>query len=219
MIKAALFDLDGTLVDSIAQLECAGNEVLAHFGLKQLPQDNYRSYAGDGAKEFVQRFMRDGGDPDGKLFDEAYKLYKDFFRRDYTYKVCVFDGMLECLEEIKKRGIKLAVVSNKPHERTVLLVETLFGKDRFDVILGQKDGMKRKPEPDGALLVARELGVFPEECAFIGDMGVDMLTGTNAGMYRIGVTWGFSAEKELIENGAECIARGVLEIKDLISFK
>ncbi len=217
MIKAVLFDLDGTLVDSLESISSASNKVLKELGLKELPKENFKYYCGDGAKELVRRFLHDGGDEDGQFFDKAYALYQEIFKEDCTYKVTVFDGIKDLLIKLKEKEIKLAVVSNKPHARTLDVVNTLFGEHVFDVVIGQREGIDKKPDPAGALEVARVLGVLPEECAFVGDTNVDMQTGTNAGMLRIGVLWGFRTKEELVENGADEIVRNPVQIVEKIS--
>lgn len=217
MIKAVLFDLDGTLVDSLESISSASNKVLEEFGLTSLPKENYKYYCGDGAAELVHRFLRDGGDKGGQLFDKAYARYQEIFKEDCTYKVTIFDGIQELIVRLKEQGIKVAVVSNKPHARTLDVVAKLFGTDTFDAIVGQREGVKKKPDPSGALEVARILNVSPSQCAFVGDTNVDMQTGTNAGMFKIGVLWGFRTREELEENGADEIVQIPVQIVEKIS--
>lgn len=217
MIKAVLFDLDGTLVDSLESIASASNKVLTELKLTPLPKENYKYYCGDGAADLVRRFLRDGGDKDGQLFDKAYERYQEIFREDCTYKVTVFDGIQELIVRLKEQGIKVAVVSNKPHARTLDVITKLFGTDTFDVVLGQREGVKKKPDPSGPLEVTRILKVLPSECAFVGDTNVDMQTGTNAGMLRIGVLWGFRTREELEENGADEIVQKPIQIVEKIS--
>ncbi|MFW5675379.1 MAG: HAD family hydrolase, partial [Acetivibrio ethanolgignens] len=138
---------------------------------------------------------------------------KMVFKKDCTYKVKPFDGIPELLREAKVRGIKLSVVSNKPHERTVEVIDKLFGKDVFDMVVGQREGIARKPDPFGALEAARSFGLKPEECRYIGDTNVDMETGHRAGMFTVGVLWGFRDRAELEANHADAI---VAEPKELL---
>lgn len=216
MIKAVIFDLDGTLTDSLESMAIAGNKVLKDLGLEAMPVDNYRYYCGDGAAMLVRRALYDAGDKDGQLFDKAYQMYQDIFRVDCTFQVKVFDGIRDMIVLLKKQKIKLAVLSNKPHERTLDVVNKLFEQNDFDLVLGLKEGAKAKPNPDGALKIAEVLGVKPEECAFVGDTNVDMKTGTNAGMFRIGVLWGFRTREELEENGADEIVQNPIQIVEKI---
>lgn len=135
--------------------------------------------------------------------EEGQRLYREIFAENPLYKVTVFDGMKETLEELKRRGVKLAVLSNKPHEAACLAVTGLFGTDTFEVIQGLEVGMKKKPDPSGALKIAKKLQVEPSECMYVGDTNTDMKTGKAAGMYTIGVLWGFRDRKELEENHAD----------------
>ena len=217
MIKAVLFDLDGTLVDSLESISSASNKVLRELGLKDLPKENYKYYCGDGAAVLVHRFLHDSGDEDGQFFDKAYALYQEIFKEDCTYKVTIYNGIKDLLTLLKENQIKVAVVSNKPHARTIDVVTKLFGEGIFDVVIGQREGIDKKPDPAGALEAARLLGVLPEECAFVGDTNVDMQTGTNAGMFRIGVLWGFRTREELVENGADEIVQNPVQIVEKIS--
>lgn len=212
MIKAVLFDLDGTLSDSLASMALAGNTVLEQFGLPKMPVENYRYYCGDGAAMLVKRALSEAGDKELQYFDKAYEAYQEVFRKDCTFNVKPYDGIQEMLASLQKKGIKIAVVSNKPHDRTIDVVEKLFGLDAFDAVIGMKEGRKGKPDPAGALETAQILGVVPSECAFVGDTNVDMKTGTNAGMLRIGVLWGFRDREELVENGADEIVENPQEL-------
>lgn len=216
MIKAVVFDLDGTLSDSLESMALAGNTVLKQLGLPEMPVDNYRYYCGDGAQVLVQRALKDAGDKEARHFEEAYELYREVFRQDCTFHVKTYDGIPELIKKLKEQNIKIAVVSNKPHRRTLEVIDKLFGEDTFDAVYGMRKGIPGKPDPTGALEVAKEMGVLPEECAFVGDTNVDMKTGTNAGMLRIGVLWGFRTKEELVENGADEIVEQPLEILEKI---
>lgn len=208
MFKACIFDLDGTLADTIESIWYSSNEALAAVGLPPQPMDDYKYYAGDGAKVLIERALTAAGDINLAHFDRAYAVYGDFFKKDCTYKVTVFDGMKETLDALKARGLKLAVLSNKPHARSIDVVNKLFGEGYFDMVRGQVDGVPRKPAPDGAVKIAEAFGVRPDECLYVGDTNTDMQTGRGAGMYTVGVLWGFRPRKELEENRAmEIISR------------
>lgn len=219
MIKACIFDLDGTLADTLESMAVAANEALIQSGLKALPVDNYKYYAGDGAKTLVERAMKDGGDPELVHFNEVYESYSKKFETDCTYKVKVYDGIWDVLRGLKARGIKVAVLSNKPHARVLDVVTKLFGPDVFDHVQGQQDSVPKKPDPAGAFMTAKALGVGPEACMYFGDTNVDMMTGNAAGMYTVGVLWGFRTRRELEENQAHHILSHPLEILDLVDVK
>lgn len=205
MYKGMIFDLDGTLADSVESMATAGNKVLKSCGLKPQPVESYKYFAGDGADTLIYRVLAAAGDAKGEWFDKAYTEYQELFKKDCTYKVKPYDGILELLQEAKARGIRLSVVSNKPHERTLEVVEKLFGTELFDKVIGQRDGIAKKPDPAGALEAAESLGLKPEECMYVGDTNVDMETGHRAGMFTVGVLWGFRDREELEANHADAI--------------
>jgi phosphoglycolate phosphatase len=213
--KGMIFDLDGTLADTIESIGTAGNKALEVCQLKPHPLEEYRYFAGDGADTLVRRALAAAGDTTGEHFDEAYREYKRFFEKSCTYKVKPFEGITEMLSEAKKQGIKLAVVSNKPHAAAIEVVETLFGAGFFDMIVGNREGIAKKPDPVGALEAAKKFGVSPEECMYIGDTDVDMQTGHRAGMYTVGVLWGFRSRQELEENHADRIVERPAELLEL----
>ena len=124
-------------------------------------------------------------------------------------------GIPEALESLKKQGAKLAVLSNKPHGNTIDVIRKVFGEGYFDLVQGQSELFPRKPAPDGALYLAERLGAAPGECLYVGDTGTDMKTGKAAGMYTIGVLWGFRGEEELLRDGADCIVSEAGELADI----
>lgn len=205
MIKAAIFDLDGTLADTLESMAYVANTIMRRFGLKEMPVDNFRYYSGEGANMLMRRCLKDAGDPELTRFDEGQRLYREMFAADPMYKVTHYPGMPETLTELKKRGVRLAVCSNKPHAAAVKVIAQMFGND-FDLVIGQSDAIRRKPAPDGPLKVAGEFGVRPEECMYVGDTRTDMLTGKAAGMFTVGALWGFRDRDELKSSGADIIA-------------
>lgn len=218
-MKACIFDLDGTLADTLASMAICANRVIEPFGYAPLPTENFRYYAGDGAKTLVERVLRDAGDKELLHFEEAYRAYSEIFDRDCTYKVVVFEGMRETLKGLKDSGVKLAVLSNKPHVQTKKVISNLFGDDLFDWVQGQQEGIEKKPDPSGALRIAEIFGVKPEECMYVGDTNVDMMTGNRAGMFTVGVLWGFRDKKELTENHAHALAEKPEDLLSLCSSK
>lgn len=206
MIKACIFDLDGTLADTLESMAYVANSILEKFGLKQLPVENFKYYCGEGANMLMRRCLKDAGDPELVRFDEGQRLYREMFAADPMYKVTHYEGMPETVKEMKKQGLKLAVCSNKPHPAAVKVIDQMFGGD-FDMVLGQSDAIRRKPAPDGPLAIAEKFGVKPEECMYVGDTKTDMLTGKAAGMFTVGALWGFRDRAELENNGADIIAQ------------
>lgn len=202
MYKLCVFDLDGTLADTIQSMAVPANRALRELGLKELPAENFKYYAGDGAATLCERCLKDVGDEELTFFDRFYPLYRKYFGEDCMYQVHPYDGIPETLEALKKAGLKIAVLSNKPHAQAIDVIASLFGDGLFHHVQGQVDGVPKKPAPDGALTIASALKIDPAECLYIGDTGTDMLTGSRAGMHTIGVLWGFRTREELIENGA-----------------
>ena len=205
MIKACIFDLDGTLADTLESMAYVANEIMQKYGLKTLPTDNFRYYSGEGADMLMQRALKDAGDKELIHYEEGRRLYREMFAADPMYKVVPYVGMPETLKELKKRGIRLAVCSNKPHPAAVKVIAQLYGDD-FDMVLGQSDAIRRKPAPDGPLMIAGKFGVRPEECMYVGDTSTDMKTGKAAGMFTVGALWGFRDREELNANGADLVA-------------
>ena len=153
----------------------------------------------------MQRALKDAGDKELIHYEEGRRLYREMFAADPMYKVVRYEGMPETLKELKKRGIRLAVCSNKPHPAAVKVIAQLYGDD-FDMVLGQSDAIRRKPAPDGPLMIAGKFGVRPEECMYVGDTSTDMKTGKAAGMFTVGALWGFRDREELNANGADLVA-------------
>ena len=153
----------------------------------------------------MQRALKDAGDKELIHYEEGRRLYREMFAADPMYKVVPYEGMPETLKELKKRGIRLAVCSNKPHPAAVKVIAQLYGDD-FDMVLGQSDAIRRKPAPDGPLMIAGKFGVRPEECMYVGDTSTDMKTGKAAGMFTVGALWGFRDREELNANGADLVA-------------
>ena len=148
--------------------------------------------------------LKDAGDPELTHYEEVRRIYRKKFDEDPLYKVVPYEGIKEMLKELKKRGMKLAVCSNKPHVAAVKVIEKMFD-GYFDLVIGQSDLIRRKPAPDGPLKAASEFGVSPSECMYVGDTKTDMETGQNAKMDTIGVAWGFRGAEELRENNATYI--------------
>jgi len=202
MIKAAIFDLDGTLSYTLDSIATSGNLALEAVGLEPFDKDRYRYFVGDGALELVKRLLIASGDEKLTKLDELIRQYKKFFTEYASYKVVPYDRMPETIAALRKEGIKLGVLSNKPHEQTVQVVEELYGRGTFDCIQGNTPEINRKPSPDGAFIVAKKLGVEPDECLYIGDTATDMQTGNGAGMFTVGALWGYRDRAELEENNA-----------------
>ena len=211
-IKAVIFDLDGTLSDSIASMKYCGDRALAPFGYGPFPESDYKYFVGDGAANLVKRALKAGGDEDLVHFEEAFALYKKFFADDCMYQVKPYSGIPELLAALKEKGLKIAVLSNKPHDQTIDVIETLFGKGYFDIIQGQKDELPIKPDPAGVFAILKQLNLTAEDILYLGDTATDMKTGKSAGAFTVGALWGFRNRKELEEGHADAIIAHPLEL-------
>ena len=219
MIRACIFDLDGTIADTVESIGVVGNRLLRHYGLPEQPIQEYNYYAGDGADELVKRILKASKGTDKVDYEEARVLYRKWFEEDPFYHVKPFEGIPELLRGLKEEGIRIAVFSNKPHHAAVDVVKKIFGEGLFDEVQGQTAQVPRKPSPVGALAIADRLGVTPEECLYLGDTNTDMETGNNAKVDTVGVTWGFRTREELMSFHPALIAdhpsRVVQYIKDV----
>ncbi len=217
MVKGLLFDLDGALSNTLESLTISGNLALKALGLPTYEQDRYRYFVGDGADELVRRMLIASGDTGCTRYDELRAAYSETFTKYADYHVTAYDGMPETLIRLKEMGLKLAVLSNKPHKQAIEVVQKLYGTDLFDHIQGKVKEIERKPSPDGALYVANTLGLKPKDILYVGDTSTDMKTGKSAGMNTIGVLWGFRDRTELEESGADIIISTPEELLDYVN--
>lgn len=216
MYKACIFDLDGTLTDTLDSLTFSVNETLKEMGLSSISAAQCRQFVGNGARVLMEKALRTNGDEQLERIEEAMAVYGRIFDANCTYHVVPYQGITQMLEEMNEKGLKLAVLSNKPHAQAVHVVETIFGKETFEWIQGQRDGIPRKPDPTAALRIAEQLGAEAFETVYIGDSEVDIATGMAAHMKTIGVTWGFRGRAVLEQSGAGCIVDSPDEIMKLI---
>jgi phosphoglycolate phosphatase len=211
---SCVFDLDGTLINSLADIAASCNFALEKLGFPTYETEQYRFFVGDGAAKLVERIVpADSRTP--AVLAETRRLFDEYYGAHYLDKTRPYDGVPELLRELKKRGIKLGVVSNKPDVFVKELVAKLFG-GAFDSVTGQREGIPRKPDPSGVLACCREMGVDAACCRYIGDSGVDMLTAKAAGAYGIGALWGFRGKDELLRDGALALIASPLELLDRV---
>lgn len=219
--KAVIFDLDGTLSDSIYSMRVSGNETLREFGFGPFQDEDYKYFVGDGAANLVKRALMASGDRELANFDAAFCRYKEIFALHCMDGVKPYEGMVDLIKVLRERGMKLAVLSNKPHREAVKVVEMLFGEETFDVIQGQTEDLPIKPDPQGVFRVLDRLSekegqpIRPENAFYLGDTGTDVRTGRSAGAYTVGVLWGFRKREELEENGADALISNPLELLNL----
>lgn len=214
-VKVCIFDLDGTLTNTLNAIAHFGNLALGANGLPPLPTENYKTYVGDGRDTLIHRILAAHNADNDEMFIKVRDVYDEGYESDYLYDTDAYYGIRELLGELKQRGVKLAVCTNKPDNVAHFVVNTIFGEDTFDVIMGVIDGKPVKPDPYGALKITEILNVSPEECLFMGDTNVDMLTAQNAKIRSVGVLWGFRDRAELESAGAHYIVSKPSEILKL----
>jgi phosphoglycolate phosphatase len=195
-----IFDLDGTLVDSLPGIAASLNRCLTAHGLPGHSNDAVRSFIGDGLFNLIRRAVHAGAEP--ALMDSLLRFYKADYEATWPEGSKAYPGILGLLEELQKSGFQLAVLSNKVHDFTVSMTQLVFPSIHFAKVLGQRDGIPHKPDPTMAFLVSSALGASPENCIIIGDSTMDILMAANAGMASIAVSWGYHDRDRLIAAGA-----------------
>lgn len=201
MKPCLIFDLDGTLVDSLDGIAASLNRTLTAHGLPGHSHAAVRSFVGDGLKMLVERSAPRGAEP--SLITSLIALFKKDYEQSWQHGTTPYPGILNLLDELQKDGFPMGVLSNKTHDFTVAMTRALFPKIHFGAVLGQRDGIPHKPHPAGAFQIASILGAAPENCRMIGDSTIDMETAANADMKPIAVTWGYHDRSRLIAAGAE----------------
>lgn len=214
MKKAVIFDMDGTTVNTLDSIAYHANQSLGKVGLPSIDTESYKMMIGNGIKNLVHRMVEAlGGTPEQEAV--VYTDYATTYDQNYLYLARPYDGILPLLDELKSRGIKVGIVSNKPDFATKNISRSLFG-DLIDVTYGGRPGVPLKPDPKAVLDVLQEWNLSPADCLYVGDSGVDMLTGKAAGIFTVGVLWGFRGEEELRENGADALVSHPAQLLDYL---
>lgn len=213
--KAAIFDLDGTLLDTLDDLADSGNSMLATRGFPTHQTDAFRHFVGDGVRVLLERILPEDA-RDETTIAECTEVYREAYMERWNAKTKPYDGIPEMLDELVRREIKLAVLSNKPHDFTLLCIKEFVGQWPWNTILGMREGVPKKPDPAGGFEVAQQLQVAPEDCLYIGDTSVDMETANAAGFHAVGVLWGFRDRTELEASGAKTIIDHPRHLLDLL---
>lgn len=213
--KAIIFDLDGTLLDTLDDIGHAVNRVLKARGYPTHDLDAYRFFVGDGSEMLIRRALPENERSNDSV-SRFLKAYNSDYARNWDKNTKSYHGIPELLDGLTLKGVRMAVLTNKPHEFAVLCVEKMLEKWVFEHIVGQGRAYRKKPAPDGALSIANLMEVEPKDMLFLGDSGVDMQTAVSAGMYPVGALWGFRPEKELVENGCRFQAHQPLDVLQLL---
>ncbi|MCR4435206.1 MAG: HAD family hydrolase [Clostridiales bacterium] len=214
MFNAVIFDLDGTLLNTIQDLANSMNAVLSHFGFPTHSVQKYKYLVGMGMANLVRSAL-----PEGSFNESGLPRYIEMFREEYGKRwdeaARPYEGIPELLDELAGRGLKMAVLSNKPDNFTQLIITKLLPSWKFDAVYGERPSVPRKPDPAGALEISRLLGIPPVEFLYLGDSGTDMDTANAAGMYAVGALWGFRDRAELVAHGAKAV---IEKPEDLLKF-
>lgn len=215
--RAVIFDLDGTLLDTLRDLADSGNAVLEARGFPAHPVDAYRTFVGSGMANLARDIFPDEHRPSTREeIDGVLEEYRSAYARNWRNTTTPYPGIPELLDSLAAADIPIGVLSNKAHDFTVRCIDAFLPSWTWSVVLGAREGVPRKPDPAGAREAAETLGVDPRECCFIGDSDVDMRTAVNAGMRAVGVAWGFRSVAELREAGAEEILEAPRDLLELI---
>jgi len=213
--SAVLFDLDGTLLDTLADIAGAANCALIECGFSPHPIDDYRYFVGEGVRVLFARALP-GDSTSDEMITRCAEIFRDAYREQWNVHTQPYAGVCELLDELVRRSIPMAVLSNKPHEATVRCVEEMLGEYPFEWVLGQRDDVPRKPDPTAAREIARQMRVPAGDFAFLGDTATDMQTAVRAEMIPVGVLWGFRPRDELLDHGARVLIEQPQELLALL---
>ncbi len=212
--KGAIFDLDGTLIDSIEDIADSMNAVLREGGFPEHDLKSYKIFVGNGIKTLVRRALPK--DSPEVVVESCYTAMMTRYEKYCDVKSVPYKGIPELLGELHDRGLKMAVLSNKADRITKRVIGTLLSKIPFVSVEGLKDEATKKPNPSNAFIICSRMGVRPEEILYLGDTGIDMETARRAGFFAVGVLWGFRGKDELISNGAEVLIGSPDEVLELL---
>lgn len=211
---AVFFDLDGTLANSLEDLALSVNCILEKEGFPTHSIDAYKYFAGDGIAKMIERALPQEHNS-SEIVSKIKDMFMEYYAIHYADHTAPYDGLVSLVSCLKEKGFKLAVVTNKAQDMAEKVVTKLYGNS-FDYILGLREGIPAKPDPTGILMAMEELGVTPAKCAFVGDTGMDVAGGVNAGAYPIGVLWGFREKEELLKFGAKDFALNADELLEIL---
>jgi len=214
-IGAVIFDLDGTLLDTLEDIADAANRVLVGRGFPAHPIPRYREFIGEGVVRLMKRALPEPNQ-DPATVQTCVEAYQGEYARNWNVKTKPYAGVPNLLDALVARGLKLAVLSNKPDRFTQECVRELLPGWSFAVVIGASDAFPRKPNPASALEITRRLAVASEECLYVGDSGVDMQTAVAARMFAVGVLWGFRDRQELLREGAQALVQEPSEVLGLV---
>jgi len=213
--KAVIFDLDGTLLDTLEDIADSMNSVLESFGYPTHDIEAYKYFVGDGFRNLVLRALPESCRTEANI-DKGFAAVRNEYSKRWADKTRPYPGISTMLDGFVSKGLKLAVLSNKSDDFAKLMIKKLLPEWEFGAVFGERQGIPKKPDPAGALEIASLFGVSNDECLYLGDTGVDMRTASAAGMFAVGVLWGFRKADELLANGADILIREPAEALGLV---
>lgn len=213
-LKAAMFDIDGTLIDSIEDLYLTMNSVLNSGGYPRISREKVKHLIGNGARRFMELSLPEGA-RDKENVDRYLLKYHAEYEKNGCKNTVPFEGITEILQKLSENNILLAVISNKPHPAAVNVIKTYFPKTEFKVVMGQREDFPPKPDPASSLYAAKMLGFPPENIALIGDGDADAMAANNGGFYQAAVLWGYRTKEELEAAGAKNFLSKPSQILDI----
>jgi phosphoglycolate phosphatase len=213
--KAVLFDLDGTLLNTLDDLGDSMNNVLSQLNYPIHPIDAYKYFVGDGLEMLVKRSLPNGFDT--VVFEKAYNLMRVEYEKNCENKTNIYDGIAELLEFLQEVGIRRTILTNKPDDTAKKVVDKYFSKYNFDIVLGARNNVPKKPNPEAAFEIAKRLNLKCSEFLYLGDTKIDMQTAVSSGMFPVGVLWGFRKADELIESGAKILITHPINLKEFFN--
>ncbi len=216
MKKACIFDLDGTLTDSLRSIAYFVNTEIAKYGMPDVPAEDFKLYAGNGARMLIRRVLARNGRLDETLEDTILQNYNAAYDADPLHLCTVYDGMFSLLKKLREKDVSVNVLSNKPHPTAEKVVKVLFGEQTFSYIFGARENIPLKPDPYGVFEILNLLGLEQSEALYIGDTATDVQTGKAAGLFTVGVLWGFRTKDELEKAGADAVAAHPEEIVNFL---
>jgi phosphoglycolate phosphatase len=213
--RALIADLDGTLLDTLQDVADSTNLALARLGLPSHDTSAYKYFVGEGRKTMALRSL-----PEDRRDEATLNRLIEYINEEYTQHwmdtTRPYDGIPDMLDALASRGLRLTVLSNKPHHYTTQMIARLLPQWPFEIVRGESPETPRKPDPAGAIGIATQMHVDAAECLYIGDSGIDMQTATTAGMYGVGVLWGFRPAEELLTNGARALVEHPMDVVRLV---
>ncbi len=215
LYKAIIFDLDGTLINTLNELGTVTNHVLTEKGFPNHDIDAYRFFVGEGAANLIRRALP-LSQRKKNIIDDCLSLFMKIYNEICGQNASLYDEIPQMLDKLVNTDMKLTVLSNKPHELTLKNISQFLSNWHFEIIFGQREGIPKKPNPAGAIEIANHLNIQPSNFMYLGDTGIDMKTAVSAGMFPIGALWGFRDKKELEESGAKALAENPLDVIELL---